>query len=324
MRLFHIAILISLVFHAAIFAFCYYYILPQEMPVATEISFLPAVVPLNDEPPHAARHARATAKIALPSASVSQIQPESQPQAEETVAVTPADTLQPSAATASISYFAPQSYSASYFQRDSLHQSRWDSLRQIMLTRTALAPYAGPTSSYDRVESDLYRRNMGQTAPIPVGSLVGAATQALKSLASKEKPKPVRLTRAPTQIELAALCAIWQKDEPTQNEIYASMDANLPLTAHDLDLILERMTEKGFLSRTMISPRDEFTFITPMGPVGVEKSALNRLNRVYRYKSRVDRNLMMNYLQARLYEQRGKAFGDSTRILQRLIMRMVK
>ncbi|MBN2356373.1 hypothetical protein JXO59_09685, partial [candidate division KSB1 bacterium] len=151
-----------------------------------------------------------------------------------------------------------------------------------------------------------------------------AASETINGMMPKSASEPVRIKSIPSEKEVAALAAIYDLGQPTQVDIYAQLNSSIHMTAQDLDAVLTELVQKGWLQRQMISPRNELLFITPAGNVGVEKSALNRRNRVYRYTSVIDRNHLMNFLQAQLYLQKRKAPSGADNTLQKLILLLVK
>ncbi|MDZ7345666.1 MAG: hypothetical protein ONA69_02625, partial [candidate division KSB1 bacterium] len=109
----------------------------------------------------------------------------------------------------------------------------------------------------------------------------------------------VRLDFIPTRAELAVLQSLWEKPNRNDVEIYASLDSTVRITAEDLQGILAKLTAKGLLKRRLISPHNELTL--PFG-AAVEMSAQNRRNPLYRYEAGVDRQEVIRFLNAVLYE----------------------
>jgi DNA-binding MarR family transcriptional regulator len=165
----------------------------------------------------------------------------------------------------------------------------------------------------DRAAEEQYRRGSGQG--MQPGNLLGLAAEGMKALEkalNKNKvPPPPRIRKMPTREEMAALCAIWAKEEPTEHDIYKDLAGDIKLTADDLHAVLDGLVQQGLLEQEITSPRHEFTFVTPFGNQKVEMSRLNTLNRVYRYHSLIDRDHMMRYLQAAHYYVSTAARPDS-------------
>ncbi len=159
-----------------------------------------------------------------------------------------------------------------------------------------------PGAFTDRADEEQRRRSGVGQGPVDLGALAAKGVQALEKALNRDKiPPPPRIRRMPSREEIAALCAIWKMEEPTEHDIYKDLDPQLLLTAEDLHRVLSGLVDQGLLDQEIISPRHEFTFMTPLGGKGVEMSRLNALNRVYRYSSRIDQDHMMRYLQAANY-----------------------
>ena len=101
----------------------------------------------------------------------------------------------------------------------------------------------------------------------------------------------------PTREEAEILEILWAKENVMDTTIYSSLDTTMIITFEDLNKLLDRMTAKGLVSRRIVSPRNEFN----MFGVLIEMSAKNRRNRVYEYRSNVDRELMKKFVDANAY-----------------------
>lgn len=153
-----------------------------------------------------------------------------------------------------------------------------------------------PLKSSDPIAAYLHKKNIGQ---VPTGNLLPLLS-ALKF--EKQEPKaPPRLESVPTRVQLQALKVLWQSQQATLSEIYASMDSSFIITAQILDQVLQDMCEKNLLERKKISPSNEFTLIGPFLEHGIEMNELNRKNPVYEYRARIKRDEVIRFLQARLY-----------------------
>ena len=207
-----------------------------------------------------------------------------------------------------------------------------DSLPARDSTHTLMPPLSPgedfPPSEWggDRLELDLYTRNTGSGRMIPLTDIL---RQAARLVFKDEKgERAIRMDFIPTDDQLESLNVIWDRGSATDQEIYAELDTSLRTTSADLNRALVRLTNRGLLMREIISPRNEFTLMTPLGSRAVEMSATNRRNRVYRYKPRIAREEMLIYLQAVLTQVRSRETSpDSSRIagkLQDKILRIVK
>jgi predicted transcriptional regulator len=128
-----------------------------------------------------------------------------------------------------------------------------------------------------------------------------------RSKKKKTKSRTAKLDFVPSHLELEVLNQIWESGEITDMEIYAKIDTGLKMTARDLNRALERLEDKGLLSRWIVSPQLIFGFNFLPQDVGIELSAKNRRNRVYRYRSNIDRETVLRYLTAALVRCRMSA-----------------
>jgi len=177
-----------------------------------------------------------------------------------------------------------------------------------------------PGAYTDRAAEEQYRRGTGGgQQPVDLTALAAAGVKALgKALGTEKVPPPPRLRKVPTREEMAALCVIWTREEPTEYDIYHDLDADIKLTADDLHQLLDGLVHQGLLEQEIVSPRNEFTFMTPLGGKGIEMSRLNALNRVYRYRSRIDQEHMMRFLQAAHYYVSATSRPDSAAITSQI------
>lgn len=150
------------------------------------------------------------------------------------------------------------------------------------------------------------QRRQFQGEPVPVLQII---QYVLDKLNPKPAPGPPTLHFIPSQEELNVLNSVWTQKEISDRQVYANLDTSVRLTAVDVNQVLKKLESKGVLTSELISPRNEFTFLTPFGGLPVEMSATNLRNRVYRYKSLVDRRHMMRYLQARLGQATARNAG---------------
>lgn len=111
------------------------------------------------------------------------------------------------------------------------------------------------------------------------------------------KPLPFRNYVIPTRSELDILEILWAKEDVQDTTIYSCLDTVMNITMMDLNQLLERMTQKGFVSRKIVSPRNEFNAFGVL----IEMSPQNRRNRVYEYKTLVDRDLMRSFIDANAF-----------------------
>jgi len=110
-------------------------------------------------------------------------------------------------------------------------------------------------------------------------------------------PLPFSEYSIPTRPELDVLEVLWAKENVMDTTIYSTLDPSAKMTMEDVQRLLEAMTQKGFLSRQLVSPRFEFNAFGVM----IEMSMENRRNRVYEYRSKVDETSMKQFIDANAF-----------------------
>ncbi len=108
------------------------------------------------------------------------------------------------------------------------------------------------------------------------------------------KPLPFSRYILPSRTELEVLDILWAKEDVQDTTIYSCLDTVVTITMMDLNQVLEGMTRKGFVSRKIVSPRNEFNAFGVL----IEMSPTNRRNRIYEYRTLVDRDLMRSFIDA--------------------------
>ena len=111
------------------------------------------------------------------------------------------------------------------------------------------------------------------------------------------KPLPFRNYTIPTRAELDVLEILWTKENVQDTTIYSCLDTTLNIMMMELNQLLNGMTRKGFVSRKIVSPRNEFNAFGVL----IEMSPLNRKNRVYEYHTLVDLELMRSFIDANAF-----------------------
>ena len=111
------------------------------------------------------------------------------------------------------------------------------------------------------------------------------------------KPLPLRNYIVPTRPEMDVLEILWAKEAVQDTTIYSCLDTVMNITMMDLNNLLERMTNRGLVTRKIVSPRNEFNAFGIL----IEMSPKNRRNRVYEYHTLVDRNLMRTFIDANIF-----------------------
>ncbi len=113
----------------------------------------------------------------------------------------------------------------------------------------------------------------------------------------------------PSNLQLDVLTVLWREEKTSQLGIYAGIDAAYPITAEKLDHQLERMVKLGLLERKIISPQNKFMILTPLKVFQVEKSSQNRKNRVFLYRTQVEKDQIVKLLMTRFYRVRNENLG---------------
>ena len=131
-------------------------------------------------------------------------------------------------------------------------------------------------------------------------------------MATREKISP-QFDFIPTEAQVLSMQQLYEKGDVTQMELYPSLRLSCPITAEDYNKSLKMLVEKGFVTRKKISPQN---ILYVMG-VPVELSSRNRRNPIYLYKANVNKNKIINYLQAKSQQLKdlNESFsGDSSKI----------
>ena len=110
-------------------------------------------------------------------------------------------------------------------------------------------------------------------------------------------PLPLRDYVVPTRNELDILEILWTKENVMDTTIYSCLDTTMNVTFSDLNQLMAGMAKKGLVSRRIVSPRNEFNLFGVL----IEMSYLNFRNRIYEYRSNVDRGLMRRFVDANAY-----------------------
>jgi hypothetical protein len=143
----------------------------------------------------------------------------------------------------------------------------------------------------------------------------------------KEEKNPVQLDFLPDETHVQVMAALYKNGKATQKDLYLSLDPSIPMTAGLFDRQLDFLVEKGLVTRKKISPENLFGIATPFGVLGFEMSRKNKLNPVYEYKSQLDREKLLAYLQSNeflLHEKLKRTAAGDTAAVHRLIHRCEK
>ncbi len=109
------------------------------------------------------------------------------------------------------------------------------------------------------------------------------------------KPLPYEKYVLPTLQELDILKILWDKGDLADTTIYLNLDSTYK-TMEDVNRLLNVMRDKGMLSRQQMSPANELTVGVLLLSTKIEMSQMNRLNRVYQYHSRIEKDLMQKFI----------------------------
>jgi len=291
------AILISIGFHLLLLAISVIYKLnPQiaEKALWIELEFKTSDLSVKSpvEPPRAVTSAAARAAILSPFAE--------QVQAKETVPV-PTE---------------PQTESdwSSLFM-DSLRilqfrplQTFSDSLPVMPKIQPYLPPagYGPPlgrnTSLTDAIKRELNGPSSAAEPVVPLSRIVESGLQLVAGQKS-DSPKPPELDFIPSMVQIQALKLLWETDSLSGRDIYSALDPATRTTARDLEQELELLVNKQLLQRQMISPRNELTLGIPFAAPTVEMSGKNRRNREYRYQPLLQKQELLEFLNALVYRK---------------------
>lgn len=149
-------------------------------------------------------------------------------------------------------------------------------------------PQIGP----DPLGPNFWNRFNDIPPTVPLSTTLKAFIDSFKET-PPQPPKARKYIPIPTKMEIDILKVLWAKSEATSSDIYAQLDSLAQITAEDLQAILARMVDRGFLDRRKISPSDEFNLF---GIVSIEKSSKNRKNQVHLYWPLISKSTMIKYL----------------------------
>jgi len=149
--------------------------------------------------------------------------------------------------------------------------------------------------SSDPIGDDLRRRQADVSPVIPLNQ----AIQNLVKNLGKSKPKPASGNLpVPTDMEVDILKVLWVDGTATASQIYAKLDTNAVIFAEELQDVLKKMVNRGFLDRKQLSPSNEFGLF---GLAKIELSSKNRKNKVFLYWPIITRQKLFTYLDAQRY-----------------------
>ncbi len=178
------------------------------------------------------------------------------------------------------------------------------------------------TPGVDPIDNQIRRRNSGAPQTFNLGALVAQGVNTARGKSGSHKEHR-RLQIIPSENEIRILKTLWEEKRASGSEIYRHLDS-ARVTASGLQEILADMTDRGLLTRAQISPRHEFTFVTPVGAIPVEMSALNRKNREFVYEPIIGADEMWSYLDANIFNMQRPAGLNTDGLLVQHLRRLMQ
>ena len=136
---------------------------------------------------------------------------------------------------------------------------------------------------------------------IPEREMIFKPTMPITPLEVPNKPfyNPLALRDyvIPTRQEYDILEILWAKENVMDTTIYSCLDTTMNITFMDLNKLMDGLSKKRLVSRRIVSPRNEFNLFGVL----IEMSHKNFRNRIYEYRSNVDRDLMRRFVDANAY-----------------------
>ena len=129
-----------------------------------------------------------------------------------------------------------------------------------------------------------------------------------------EKKQGFRYNLIPSNLQLEVLKQLWGESTATNLKLYASLDSTYLVTAENCGRQLSRMVNLGMVERKIISPQNLFSFITPFNVFQIEMSGLNRRNKVYLYRTKVDKEKILQILLVKSYQLRNDEVGSESEV----------
>jgi len=146
--------------------------------------------------------------------------------------------------------------------------------------------------SKDRIGEAQRAKNLGSNPGLfSLSGLAATVAQQVSNFLNSGNPKIKRemIQNPPTLLEISILKQLWKTNRERDFELYSRLDTTLRVTHPQFNLVLEAMTQKGWLKREKVSPQNLFTLMTPLGAKQIEVSPLNRKNPVFEYQPLVSK-----------------------------------
>lgn len=159
----------------------------------------------------------------------------------------------------------------------------------------------------DPIAEAVRRDQLGVPSLFNLGEALGKGVKYLANKTGLARSQPNLWTAIPSAAEVSVMKVLWQEGKATPAAIYARVDS-LALTVKDLEVLLESLRARGWLTRAQVSPQNEFT---AFGIVKFEMSRKNAKNREFLYQPVIHREDMLAYLDASAYSRQVRhAYGD--------------
>jgi hypothetical protein len=184
-----------------------------------------------------------------------------------------------------------------------------------------------PAQHYEEHAERLIRNYMDVPPTLSLNGIIHAIAEAIKS---SRRNAVLADPPEPTKDEIAVLRVVWEHSIATSSDIYTSLDSATlsKYTSEDIQKLLNRMTDRGFLERKQISPAREFTFF---GIAKIEMSAQNRRNKLYIYWPVISKERIIALLDTRRFQMLAeKETGNDTeayasqKLLEEKLLQLVR
>lgn len=118
------------------------------------------------------------------------------------------------------------------------------------------------------------------------------------------------------KIEAKAFSFLFKQNKGTQIDMYKEYDFSDTITASEFEARLDKLVKMGYLSRKKISPQLLFTISALFIQIPIEMSKQNRKNPVYEYQPLINKENLITYLQAKLFQLKKHLSEGKTDTLQ--------
>ncbi len=154
-----------------------------------------------------------------------------------------------------------------------------------------------PALINDQIEQNIKKQQTGHDQTVDVPYLLFKGLKAVKEKILPKNTNP-ELDFFPDEKEMQAMSVIYEKGEVSDLDIFAQFDTTGGMTRSELDIVLNKLVDKRFLEKKQISPKNEFTLLTPIGAKKIEMSRTNRRNRIFIYSAKLPKDVLQDFLNA--------------------------